>query len=47
MFSDHYVVIVTDAVASDDPAQHEASMFLMARRFDLATSDEIRKLWAT
>lgn len=47
MFSDHYVVIVTDAVASDDPAQHEASMYLMARRFDLATSDVIRKLWAT
>lgn len=46
MFSDHYVVIVTDAVASDDPAQHEASMYLMARRFDLATSDVIRKLWA-
>jgi nicotinamidase-related amidase len=47
MFSDHYVVVVTDAVASDDPAQHEASMYLMARRFDLATSDVIRKLWAT
>lgn len=47
MFADHYVVIVTDAVASDDPAQHEASMYLMARRFDLATSDEIRKLWAS
>lgn len=46
MFSDHYVVIVTDAVASDDPAQHEASMYLMARRFDLATSDVIRKIWA-
>jgi nicotinamidase-related amidase len=46
MFSDHYVVIATDAVASDDPAQHEASMYLMARRFDLATSDAIRKLWA-
>jgi nicotinamidase-related amidase len=46
MFSDHYVVIVTDAVASDDPAQHEASMYLMARRFDLATADVVRKLWA-
>ena len=47
MFSDHYVVIATDAVASDDPAQHEASMFLMSRRFDLATSEVIRKVWAT
>lgn len=47
MFSDHYVVIATDAVASDDPAQHEASMFLMSRRFDLATSEVVRKAWAT
>jgi len=47
MFADYYVVIVTDAVASDDRAQHEASMFLMSRRFDLATSDDVRKLWAT
>ncbi len=45
MFSDHYVVIATDAVASDDPAQHEASMFLIAHRFDLATSEDIRKHW--
>jgi nicotinamidase-related amidase len=46
MFSDYYVVIATDAVGSDDPAQHDASMYLMARRFDLATSDAIRKIWA-
>jgi nicotinamidase-related amidase len=45
MFNDYYVVIATDAVASDDPAQHEASMYLMARRFDLAGSDEIRRTW--
>jgi nicotinamidase-related amidase len=46
MFSDYYVVIATDAVGSDDPAQHDASMYLMARRFDLATSDAIGKIWA-
>lgn len=46
MFSDYYVVIAADAVASDDPAQHDASMYLMARRFDLATSEVIRKTWA-
>ena len=45
MFSDHYVVIATDAVASDDQAQHDASMFLMSHRFDLATSEDIRKHW--
>jgi hypothetical protein len=46
MFSDYYVVIATDAVGSDDRAQHDASMYLMARRFDLATSEDIRKIWA-
>jgi nicotinamidase-related amidase len=46
MFSDYYVVIATDAVGSDDRAQHEASMYLMERRFELATSDAIRKIWA-
>jgi nicotinamidase-related amidase len=45
MFSDHYVVIAEDCVASDDKAQHEASMFLMRHRFDLATADEIAAVW--
>jgi nicotinamidase-related amidase len=47
MFSDYYVVIATDAVGSDDRAQHDASMYLMARRFDLASSEDIRKHWAS
>jgi nicotinamidase-related amidase len=47
MFSDYYVVIATDAVGSDDRKQHEASMFLMAHRFDLATSEEIQKAWTS
>lgn len=46
MFNDYYVVIATDAVASDDRAQHDASMCLMARRFDLATVEDIGKIWA-
>ena len=46
MFNDYYVVIATDAVASDDPAQHDASMYLMARRFDLASTEAISKIWA-
>ena len=45
MFNDYYVVLATDAVGSDDPKQHDASMFLMAHRFDLATSEEIQKAW--
>ncbi len=45
MFSDYYVVLATDAVASDDRKQHDASMYLMAHRFDLATSEDIRKHW--
>ena len=46
MFSDYYVVLATDAVGSDDRTQHDASMYLMAHRFDLATSEDIRKHWA-
>jgi nicotinamidase-related amidase len=45
MFSDYYVVLATDAVGSDDRRQHDASMYLMAHRFDLATSEDIRKHW--
>lgn len=45
MFNDYYVVIATDAVASDARQQHEASLFLMAHRFDLATTEELRQVW--
>jgi nicotinamidase-related amidase len=45
LFSDYYVVVVEDCVASDDPRQHEASLLLMRHRFDLADSSEITKLW--
>ena len=47
MFNDHYVVIASDCVASDDPAQHEASMLLMQSRFDLATGTEISEVWTS
>ena len=46
MFSDHYVVIPEDCVGSDDKAQHEASMFLMRHRFDLAGSEDIAAVWS-
>jgi nicotinamidase-related amidase len=45
MFNDYYVVIPEDCVASDDLAQHEASMLLMRNRFDLATGDRIQQVW--
>jgi nicotinamidase-related amidase len=45
MFSDFYVVIATDCVASDDREQHEASMLLMRHRFDLATAADISDNW--
>ena len=45
MFNDFYVVIAEDCVASDDKAQHDASMLLMRHRFDIATSAEIQRLW--
>jgi nicotinamidase-related amidase len=45
MFNDYYVVIAEDCVASDDPAQHEASMLLMRHRFDIAKAEEIVAVW--
>ncbi|MGA7989541.1 MAG: isochorismatase family cysteine hydrolase [Candidatus Dormiibacterota bacterium] len=45
MFNDLYVVIAVDCVASDDRAQHEASMLLMRHRFDMATSADISTVW--
>jgi nicotinamidase-related amidase len=45
MFNDHYVVVASDGVGSDDRAQHDASMLLMRHRFDLATADEIGAVW--
>ena len=45
LFNNYYVVIPEDAVASDDRAQHDASLFLMRHRFDVVTVDEIRAEW--
>jgi nicotinamidase-related amidase len=45
MFSDHYVVIADDCVASDDRVQHDASMLLMRHRFDMASGPEIAAVW--
>jgi nicotinamidase-related amidase len=46
LFTDHYVVIAEDCVASDDKEQHEASMLLMRHRFDLATAAALEQVWA-
>jgi len=45
MFNDYYVVIAEDCVASDDRAQHDASLLLMRHRFDVAQSAEICTHW--
>src|SRR5215469_3299976 len=45
MFNDFYVVIAEDCVASDDRAQHDASMLLMRHRFDIAPGEEIKRIW--
>jgi nicotinamidase-related amidase len=47
MFEDYYVVVAEDCVASDDRAQHEASMLLMRHRFDIFGSDEILGVWGS
>jgi nicotinamidase-related amidase len=46
LFNDYYVVIAEDCVASDDRAQHDASLFLMRHRFDIASADEILGVWS-
>jgi nicotinamidase-related amidase len=46
LFNDYYVVIAEDCVASDDPAQHDASLLLMRHRFDIASGDDILGVWA-
>ena len=46
MFNNYYVVVAEDCVASDDRAQHEASMLLMRHRFDLAAGEDIAAVWS-
>jgi nicotinamidase-related amidase len=46
LFNDYYVVIAEDCVASDDRAQHDASLLLMRHRFDISSADEIIGVWA-
>ena len=45
LFADLYVVLAEDAVASDDRAQHEASLLLMRNRFDVASALQISACW--
>jgi nicotinamidase-related amidase len=45
LFNDYYVVVAEDCVASDLAEQHEASLVLMRKRFDVVTSDAIRAVW--
>lgn len=47
LFNDYYVVIASDCVASDDSEQHDASMLLMSHRFDIATAEEIARVWSS
>jgi nicotinamidase-related amidase len=44
-FCDRHVVIASDCVGSDDKEQHDASMFLMSHRFDIASSSQIAAAW--
>ena len=45
LFNDYYVVIAEDCVASDDRAQHDASLLLMRHRFDMASAEEVLHVW--
>jgi hypothetical protein len=41
------VIVPEDCVASDDPAQHDASLLLMHHRFDVVPSSEILEMWSS
>lgn len=45
LFSDYYVVVARDGVASDDPRQHEAALLLMEHRFDMTTCEALMATW--
>lgn len=45
LFADYFVVVPEDGVASDDRAQHEASLLLMRHRFDVTTCEALIKTW--
>ncbi|HEX5401895.1 MAG TPA: isochorismatase family cysteine hydrolase [Pseudonocardiaceae bacterium] len=45
LFNDYYVVVAEDCVASDDPAQHDASLLLMRHRFDVVSSTSLHDVW--
>jgi len=45
MFLDYAVVVAEDAVGSDEPALHEASMLLMRNRFDVVPAALVTALW--
>jgi nicotinamidase-related amidase len=45
LFNDYYVVIVEDCVASDDRAQHDASLLLMRHRFEVSYSTDVISEW--
>lgn len=45
LFFDYYPVVLSDAVASLDARLHEASLFVMASRFDVTTSEEVFRAW--
>ena len=45
LFNDYYVILPEECVASDDPRQHVASLFLMRHRFDVVLSTDILAAW--
>jgi nicotinamidase-related amidase len=44
-FYDYYPVVVEDAIATHDPALHEASLFVQRTRYDVVPSDVVIAEW--
>jgi len=47
LFNDYYVIVPEDCIASDDPAQHDASLLLMRHRFDVVRSEAVLAIWSS
>jgi nicotinamidase-related amidase len=45
-FHDYYVVVIEDAVASNTPSLHEASLSVMQSQFPVRRAAEIAAIWA-
>lgn len=45
LYHDYFIIVLRDCVDSTDKENHEAALRILARYFDIVTSDEIIRIW--